>query len=551
MKKSFIERIFPNPQGSGLPQYEPEYHDSISHRSTSPQSPPRIALQDSIASTSHYSAGALAISHSPPSQSLGSSLVRHNDPFLPVERAAKNLERMLQSLLDAQSEGLSAGVGADFLDDASSMGSLTPTPSVATPSRATASLKTIPVRQPKQKTTTLREARRGLSKAMTEFAALKDWEVTLIDRQVQVRDDALKKASDLKNRKRLLDDEVQKIKSESVADSLRSEAENVQHEIQELEARLLELRTRHRHMLDQVRELESSRDSKLSSYTEASTLNENKIKSFLRQPPVPQIGVGDTAAADMYALKPERRTLQMAQDQWTSELNMLQLRRADVDSEKAALQQGSKLWREVAHRVREFERALRAQTKDMTLSQMQAASDGAGDASTTKDGSKDAIFSQLSALVTYLQDALAQAESKNWNLLICAIGAELVAFQEAQEALQPPSDAANGDHGLLGDEHQVVSHQNLMSAGLAPTNGSRTQSPGEKSNRSLEDTLREFGNGLNKGKQRDPEPALETDLGSLDNGSGFGPDAESHKAAGSTSESEDDDPGPEFLLSHT
>ena len=542
MDKSIFERLFPHPQGSALPQYE--YHDSVSPRPSSPQSPPRIALQDSVASTSRFNPSASAISYGQPSQALASSLVRHNDPFLPVERAAKNLERTLQSLLDAQSEGLSAGVGAESIDDASSMGSLTPTQSVAMPSKGTAGLKTIPIRQPKQKKTTLREARRGLSKAMTEFAALKDWEVTLIDRQVQARDDALKQASDLGNRKQLLDDEVQKIKSESVADSLRSEAHKVQQDINELEARLLELRNRHRYLHDQVRELESSRDSKLSSYAEASSLNENKIRSFLRQPPVPQIESGDAADPGMYTLKPERRTLQMAQDQWTSELNLLSLRRASVENEKAALQNGSKLWRDVVNRVRAFEKVLRTQTNDLTLSQMQAAGDGLP---TAENGSADTILSPLSSLVAYLEEALAQAESKNWNLLICAIGAELVAFQEARDALQPPSDVANGDHSLLSDEHQDVPHGDLLSGGLVHTNGSRTQSPGERSNRSLEDTLREFGNGLDKGKQKDP--ALETDPGSLNNG--FGPEAESHKAVGSTSESEDDDPGPEFLVSHT
>ncbi|KIV77570.1 hypothetical protein PV11_09360 [Exophiala sideris] len=546
MNKSFIERIFPHAQGGALPQYE--YHDSASPRSSPPQSPPRIALQDSIASSSRFSGSASAISHGQPSQALGSSLVQHNDPFLPVERAAKNLERTMQSLLDAQSEGLSAGVGADPMDDTSSMGSLTPTPSVATPARGTAGPRTIPIRQPKQKKTTLREARRGMSRAMNEFAALKDWEVTLIDRQVQARDDALKQASDLGDRKQLLDDEVQKIQSQSVADGLRSEAQKVHQEIQDLEARLFELRNRHRHLLDQVQELESSRDSKLSSYTEASTLNENKIKAFLRRPPVPQIGSGDAADPGMYALKAERRTLQMAQDQWTSELTLLNLRKANVENEKVALQEGSKLWRGVVHRVREFEKVLRAQTQDLTLSQMQAADHGQAKA---ENGSADVIFSQVTALVGYLEEALAQAESKNWNLLICAIGAELAAFQEARGVLRQPSDVADGNDDMLGDEHQGVPHEDLLSGGLIQTDGSRTQSPGEKSNRSLEDTLREFGNGPDKGKQKDPEPALETDLGSLNNGFGFGPEAESHKAAGSASESEDDDPGPEFLLSHT
>lgn len=548
--------------------------------------------------------------------------MRYNDPFLPVERAARSLERTFQTLLDAQSVGLSAGVGTAEADDISSVGSPTPTPSVSPTPRRSSGPKTIPIRQPKTKMITLRGARRGLAKSMAEYTALKEHEMTLIDREVVARDNALKQASDLGNRRRLLEDEIHKIKAQEEAVDLRAEVHNIEQEIQQLETTLLELKSRHRQLSNQLREIESSKDSELSSYTESLALNENQVKSFLRRPPILQ-SLGGATDGGMYALKAERRTLQMAQEQWTSEVEMLNLRKSDVENEKLALQEGSRMWTEVVSRIRVFERDLKEQTKELAQSQIHPIGDHET-ATKAEDVSAHLVLTKLSALIASLEKDLEEAEMKNWNLLICAIGAELAAFEQARDLLQETagSQMENGaghsnvrpnEQRLVDDadgEAQDAPHEDLLSGGTGgeaegpsgllgittrETNGaikrlgsgSGERSPSDSSNHSLEDTLREFGNGFNKGKGKEREREREQGLDNGDalaqprasgpgldtsnDGFGFGPrdgsgpgsgvgvgvgigigsGPASKKPPAPMSESEDDDPGPDFLLSHS
>ncbi|KAJ9634344.1 hypothetical protein H2204_006421 [Knufia peltigerae] len=559
MQKSFIERIFPHPPTSTYKHFaDDDYGSPVHPRSSSSRSPRPIVLQDSVvtSSSSHRRRGSSNGSSSSVSnydrvvsqQTLSSpSLVRHNDPFLPVERAARNLERTLQDLLDAQSEGLAAaglgGVGeGNGYSSTTSVGSPTPTPSVVVTSMTVPlhqEPRTIPIRQPKKKRVTLKDARRGLSRSLAQFAALKEHELKIIDGEVVARDDALKQASDLDNRKRLLDAQVHQIQDRAVAVDLRSEAQQVEQEITELETKLLELRNRHRRLLDQVREHESSHDSELSSYMEALKLNENNTRHFLRRPPVSQgVGRGGDDVQGMYAFKPERRTLQMAQDQWTNDLDLLNSRRAGVEKERQALDEGGRLWHDVAHRIREFEKDVRGRTKGMTQSRLalDVKDDGEVSAVPTDDTTMESVVEKMNALVDFLQEASAKAETEGWKLLMCAIGAELAAFQEARHALDDSSlSLTNGDLGgrargknardAFVDEdeaHQDDPHQELLgevatsdvvadvnvhakTPGFDIDTRDSTKSPSEESNHSLEATLRQFGRGVGKKEGQDGE----------------------------------------------
>ncbi|KAK5045428.1 hypothetical protein LTR84_009292 [Exophiala bonariae] len=580
MNKSFIDRIFPQTPGSRLPQYEYDLPPSSTRSSAS--LPPRIALQDSIAS-SPRSRQAPSISPRPRHSNLVSSIVRHDDPFLPVERASKSLERTLQGLLDAQSEGLSAGVSADEVDNVSSVGSPTPTPSVVTPTtRRDSGLKTIPIRQPKAKKISLRRARMGLGKAMKEFADLKTHELKLIEREVVVRDEALKQVSDLSNQRTVLDDKIYQIQHQDTSVGLQSEVQKVEQEIREVENTLFELKARHRQLKARLREEDSTKGSRLSSYSESLRLNDTQTRTFLRHPPVPQ-GLRPDFSSGMYALKPERRTLQMAQEQWTTEKDVLNLRKSDVESEKLALEEGSSLWRDVVGRITAFEQELRAQTRDLSQSQLQSY---AGDPALAKlglDASMQVILSKLSALMEDLERDLNVAEQRGWNLLVCAIGAERAALELARGLLVETSDVANGGgggghdfddapgnpdlghelngHSGFGGEDSFTTHESHdtphedllheqpppsssmqsmpMSIGMSTV--PRSKSPGETSNQSLEDTLREFGAGTGtevraegKGKEREREKAITS----------------APVVREPMSESEDDDPGPDFFLSH-
>jgi hypothetical protein len=200
MQKSFIERIFPQSSSPLLPTSRSERPKS---RISLPSTPSPVASAPS-SSPSRPRHASPRTSQSLQPTPLSASIIHHSDPLLPVDRAARALQRTIQSLLDAQSDGLSAGLRAGSRDDVSSVGSLTPTPSVATPPRSALGVKTMPIRQPVPKKVSLRGARKGLTRSMQEFAQLKEEELRILASQSKGRGSALKKVHALEDKKSAL-----------------------------------------------------------------------------------------------------------------------------------------------------------------------------------------------------------------------------------------------------------------------------------------------------------------------------------------------------------
>ena len=531
-RSSLIERLFPHSPEGVLPRYA---DDPPSQASTS-RSPPRIRLRESVTSASGSPASRSPLQTTP----LSASIIHHENPFLPVERAANALQRTIQSFLDAQSDGLNASLTGGGTDDASSVGSPTPTPS-----SATAMPKTIPVRQPFPKKTSLRSARRGLSKAMGEFAHLKEEELHIITSETSSRRNALKKSRRFLDKRRSLTEQMGSIRGQDSATSalnLRAEADKVQTEIQDLESRLFELRARYRQLTTQADQYANTMDSKLSSYKSSLALVEKDVKEFLRHPPVASsLPHSDNIASDhgdMHALKPERRTLEMAQEQWTAEEELLTNRRADVESEREALHEGSKIWQDATRRITAFEKSLR------WALERPISTNGSEDQLSPEDG-HSALLTHLNDLIFSLEEDLATAESNSWNLLICCLGAELEALEQGRLMLGgAPEPSVEEQVNGTGEERKPNPLDDGTSSPLDDLlNGAGPGSPGGGSNQSLEDTLKAFGDGTNsKGKQ----PVREDE----DGDPVFATPPPQTKTTDPRDESEDDEPGPDFFLSH-
>ena len=526
MNQSIIDRIFPQASSRVLPRYEQHGNGDIS--TSSP--PPRIDLRDQPSPRSSQIISPRAAQKQAP---LSAPTVHYNDPFLPTERAAKSLERTLQTLLDAQSEGLSAALTGGGLDDASSVGSATPTPSETPPSKSHAGPRTVPIRQPMPKRITLRSARRGIAKSMEHFAELKTEELHIIDAETHRRVAGLRKTKRFEDKKASLEAGMEATRGDVTVDSaetLRSEASKVDAQIMELEDKLLTMRARHRHLISQAKQVENTIDSKLSSYKQSIALTQKEIKQFLLQPPISgslsTFDESGTTRSSMYALAPDRRTLQMAQEQWASEHDMLSQRRGDVEAERQALLDGAKVWREASERIKTFEQEMRKALEEGSYPNH------------NQEQTTAALLNQLNELIASVKEDVETAESKNWNLLICALGAELEALRHGREMLggrdeeDSPIQLGNSIVADHADQDSNNPPEDLL-------NGTSPDSPGAGSNKSLEDTMREFGNGA-KGEEPAHDDLLRSD-------EGFGP---TRGPVTLREESEDDDPGPGFLLSH-
>ncbi len=130
----------------------------------------------------------------------------------------------------------------------------------------------------------------------------------------------------------------------------------------------------------------------------------------------------------------------MAKDWWEGEIDILTRRKRQVDKERTALEEGLKVWKESTKLVSDFESDLRRQ--------MIAEDDDDDKPNGQRPSPEEKMYAQLDKMgevIAGLSQCANLVEERGWNLLICAIGAELGAFQEAEQMLQRALRAAGFD----------------------------------------------------------------------------------------------------------
>lgn len=379
--------------------------------------------------------------------------LHHSNPFLYIDRQARQLQDDLQSLLDAQSAGLTAGLQASSRDDASvssTAGSSTPTPSqysTISQQKKKYSL-TVPVRQPPQRKVGLKSARRGILRSMHKLLSLKEEEQRIIGSELNGRREVLREVDHFMSKQKGLTKFITEIEHDDSAGriaELGQQSKELEDDIREMELRLMEMRSRHRQMLSEMSELQNSVDSKLSSYKESLSLLDKDVLRYLKSPPIQPLPASGESTPTFYALNPKRRTLEMANEHWANEQVELRKRKRRVDLDINALKEGGSVWNKTMTVVTEFEKALAGimqQSMVLLSSPSETAPSGVNKANVAE------ILAQLDDTTKQLEALLQIAEDKNWNLLICCIGAELEAFRQAKPLLLsilPPGEDEDED----------------------------------------------------------------------------------------------------------
>ncbi len=428
--------------------------------------------------------------------------IGYSNALIAISRQESHLQSTLQHLLDAQSEGLLAGLtGAPPQDGTSSTGSRTPTTAYSSPGGPRKPRSVVPVRQPAKKKVGLKGARRGIARAISDLARLKTEEINILKGELLQRAETISAVQRAETRMVGLKEHIDSIESEDTSrqvEDLKGEEKALGHKIRELENKLWEMKAKHRHLIQEIEGLDNTVQSRLSSYKSALTLAEKESIKFLERPPIG--GDRTTTTTGPWALPAERRTLQMVREQYAEEQDVLRKRSDNVETERAALEDGSGVWNEVVEEVNGVERLLREEMREIQAPL--AAENGNGGA---VRGMKK-ILDHMSKARSRIESKLEVSEARDWNLLVCCIGAELEAMSEGQIVLQGAFDAAQGLEG----EDYVNEHGN------GPTAGPRLVSPVDLSAR-----LEELGK-QDRGKRS----------GNMDR-----------------SEDEDDGPGPDLLIS--
>jgi len=346
----------------------------------------------------------------------------HQDPLLYIDRQTKHIERNLQVLIDAQSEGLLAGLSGPQQND---------TPSLSD------SKVTVPVRQPAPKKIGLRAAREGIFKSIYDLLKLREEERELLGFRDGERKDALIEVDKFSSKKSGLEEAISSIRNNRDSQrstDLKDEARTLESEIHELETRLYEMKAKHRHVVQEISEIENSVESKLSSYNASLSLVESNIRKYLQNPPLQPL----SPTADeptFYSLHPKRRTLDMAREHWAAEQERLHKRQSEVDTEIQALEAGGGVWKQVVTEVTGFEKRLRSEMRRSIQTQSQVLEADGPSGNKVEDGRAQTIIDDLQATTQRIEGQLELAEERDWKLLMCCIGAELEALREAREML--------------------------------------------------------------------------------------------------------------------
>ncbi|KAI6383567.1 hypothetical protein MCOR25_000022 [Pyricularia grisea] len=389
------------------------------------------------------------------------------------QRRERALQRDAQRLLDLQASGLSAGLGHPPSSDhhPPSSGSSSPAASrgrggrggtvsqsrlsiLDPPTQANDHGQVMPVRQPRSKPVGLRGARAGLGRTLTLLADLRAEEDACLASALGQRKSALVKVRKMNTRREGLLDELRALESdeeEPLARELRDlqdEHGAVCRQIEDLEEKLVVLKNRQRRMEDDMSTLVNRREAGLSGYRGALKEVDAKLADVLSRPPVKPLDVSvfkesargvSPSGLEFLSLNPERRTASMAMEWWDKEILILERRKKAVDKERVALEEGAEVWAAATKLITAFESELRAN--------ITAGEDGS-DQKTSQEEKLRMQLAKMEVVINGLEDHLQYVEQKGWNLLICAIGAELEAFREAYLVLR----SAMADIGIEIDD---------------------------------------------------------------------------------------------------
>lgn len=413
-----------------------------------------------------------------------------NSVWRSLARRERGLVAELQRFLQVQEESLAGGGGgrddSSRFDDGASVsdgGSATPTVAASMtssrdpgrsvsflepPTRSGPGGEIIPVRQPRAKRLGVGAARRGIARSMAELANLKAEEDASLTSALSTRKQALAKLRKFSTRRDGIADELRALESDEEEplkvelQELEGEHRGVCTEIQELEEQLAGLKSRRRHLEGRMDDVRNRREAGLSGYKNALKEVEDTVKGFLIRPPVKPLDIEALAentkdeeptpspgGVEFMHLRPERRTVDMAREWWEAEVAILEKRKAEVDTERAALEEGGDVWEEVVNLVLEFEADLRREMTRRGSSSSNAASDtAAGKGKEREPSVADTMklqYDKINGVIAGLEQRLGAAEAKGWNLLIAAIGAELEAFKEAASVNREMLKAAGID----------------------------------------------------------------------------------------------------------
>ncbi|KAI2630170.1 hypothetical protein GGS26DRAFT_558207 [Hypomontagnella submonticulosa] len=391
-----------------------------------------------------------------------------DNTFKIIQRRERQMHKELQKLLDAQGAALERDLAGDDTGKASSEDTkrgISPGSMTSNENSTLSAGSVVPVRQPKRRLLSKRQARIGIARSVTMLADLKNEEDAYIATALAERKAALSKLRNLSSRRKSIVTEMKALEEDNELPirteiaAMEDQHRSVCANIEKLEEKLRVLKRTKADLERKLEEARSTLDSSLSGYKGALRQCDQGIVELMKYPGIQvldteemkQQGGRDLAAVmskhmsglEFLSLRLERRTAEMARDWWEGEVAVLEQRKAAVDKERAALEEGSEIWQQVVTLLNDFEARLNEALQAVTKQQLNITSDS---------NPEPILRDQYNALKTTLGELRRlydYVETQGWNLLIAAIGAELAHFEELKEFLAEVIRDAGYDDGII------------------------------------------------------------------------------------------------------
>ncbi|KAI1383927.1 uncharacterized protein F4822DRAFT_418044 [Hypoxylon trugodes] len=413
-----------------------------------------------------------------------------DNTFRMIQRRERQMQKELQRLLDAQG----AALERDLAGDDTGKGPPSSIERGATPDSTSSTVQSkisggsvVPVRQPKRKPMSKRQARIGIARSVTMLADLKNEEDAYIAGALAERKTALSRLRNYSSQRKSIAAEMKALEEDNEL-PIKTEiaAMEDQHRIacasiDRLEEKLRVLRRAKSELERKLGEARSTRDSSLSGYRGALKQCDQGIAELMKFPGIQVLEVeelkeqgGEDVVAlmskhvsgrEFLSLRPERRTMEMVKDWWEGEVAILEQRKAAVDKERAALEEGSEIWQHVLAQLTEFENGLNEALRAVTQQQRDHVSGNPEEVLRNQ-------YNGLRNILRELQEQYEYVESRGWNLLIAAIGAEIAHFLGLKEFLADVIRSSGYDDGVLtprtagGNDLVDVRENGVTDAGL-------------------------------------------------------------------------------------
>ena len=244
----------------------------------------------------------------------------------------------------------------------------------------------------------------------------------------------------------------------------------------------------------------------------------------------------------MWALPRERRTIELVKEEVEGNATKLSERKEEVEGEERACIEGAGVWKSVIRKVEAVERKMKEEMERLSDSSTR---EHEHDSNGIPPGARDGMTGVLEVMnqtVGELEEEVATAEKKKWNLLVCAIGAELEALKQGRDMLV---DALHGAGISL--ESEVEPELSMMTA-RERFSDSNLRASTEKRRTESAETNAAFG-------RAEPQALVDFASNGPENGLDCGPPdkmepLDSQESGPHGNDDDDDEPGPDFLVEH-